>query len=118
MTRNENDGYNGWTNYETWLVKLWIDNDQGSQEHWLEAARGCAEDAAADAPWTKAERARFTLADELKDAYEDAAFDQVGTQGVFTDLLTGALGRVEWAEIAASLLEEFEDILSPEEGTE
>ena len=23
--------YNGWTNYETWNVALWIDNDQGLQ---------------------------------------------------------------------------------------
>ena len=22
------DEYSGWTNYETWNVKLWIDNDQ------------------------------------------------------------------------------------------
>ena len=24
--------YNGWTNYETWVTKLWMDNDEGSQE--------------------------------------------------------------------------------------
>jgi hypothetical protein len=30
--------YNGWTNYETWLVKLWLDNDQWSQEAMLELA--------------------------------------------------------------------------------
>ena len=28
--------YSGWTNYETWLVKLWLDNDQWSQEKMLE----------------------------------------------------------------------------------
>ena len=24
--------YNGWTNYETWAVKLWMDNEEGSYE--------------------------------------------------------------------------------------
>ena len=31
--------YNGWTNYETWAVKLWIDNEQGTQLAWQDAAR-------------------------------------------------------------------------------
>ena len=25
--------YNGWTNYETWLVSLWADNDEASYRH-------------------------------------------------------------------------------------
>ena len=27
-------GYNGWTNYETWAVALWIGNEPGSYEYW------------------------------------------------------------------------------------
>lgn len=34
MNHNE---YNGWTNYETWAVNLWIDNDGGT-ERWTERA--------------------------------------------------------------------------------
>lgn len=30
--------YNGWTNYETWLVKLWMDNEQGTQSYFQEQA--------------------------------------------------------------------------------
>lgn len=36
MTHKE---YNGWTNYETWLVKLWMDNEQGSYSYFQEEAR-------------------------------------------------------------------------------
>lgn len=35
MERKE---YSGWTNYETWNVALWMDNDQRSNEYWREQA--------------------------------------------------------------------------------
>ena len=36
--------YNGWTNYETWLVNLWMDNDPGSQQYWTEVAQDSIEE--------------------------------------------------------------------------
>lgn len=51
----EDKRYNGWVNYETWLVNLWIDNDQGEHEYWQEQTeaeikdsynRGCDRDTA------------------------------------------------------------------------
>jgi hypothetical protein len=32
------DRYNGWTNYETWCVNLWLSNDEGSSRYWNAAA--------------------------------------------------------------------------------
>jgi hypothetical protein len=32
--------YNGWTNYETWNVNLWIDNDEGTYRAKREYIRG------------------------------------------------------------------------------
>ena len=31
--------YNGWTNYATWNVALWLDNEQGSHFHFVERAK-------------------------------------------------------------------------------
>jgi len=42
MTKAE---YNGWTNYETWNVNLWIDNDQGCASYWAEHAQEAYNDA-------------------------------------------------------------------------
>ena len=41
MNKNE---YNGWTNYETWLVNLWMDNCEGSQKYWSEVAHDSVEE--------------------------------------------------------------------------
>ena len=38
--------YNGWTNYKSWLVALWLDNEQGSQEAAREMAMSCDSDMA------------------------------------------------------------------------
>ena len=39
------DGYNGWKNYETWLVALWLDNERETYEYWREEARRIRKDA-------------------------------------------------------------------------
>ena len=88
--------YNGWTNYETWAVKLWIDNEQSSQEYWLAAA--------------KLDTGRgYDLAKQLQDEHEELIPDAVnGT--VFADLLNAALGSVNWDEIARSLIKDAAEI--------
>ena len=98
--------YNGWTNYETWLVNLWMDNSEGDQAYWQERAQEAwnnAEPGRYDWQTREAEATR-ALADSLKDYHEQAASDITGIAGVFADLIGAALGSVNWQEIAEHLI--------------
>ena len=108
---NENR-YNGWTNYETWAVALWIDNDEGSQAYWRQEAehatrRSECSEQVTDGIWTSDEAARFNLADQLKEELTDAAPD-LGAS-VYSDLLQAAMDAVNWHEIAYNLIESFDE---------
>ena len=91
--------YNGWTNYETWLVNLWMDNEQGSQDYYREQARDIYDDAQAKPYLTRAEVARIHFADWLQQEHEDNR-PEMPASGVYYDLLSGALSEVNWDEIA------------------
>jgi 7-cyano-7-deazaguanine synthase in queuosine biosynthesis len=92
-------GYQGWKNYETWDVALWIDNDQGFQELIFEMGR--------DAKDTSA------FADSIKEFIEEMAPDLEAS--MFSDLLNAALGEVDWYELADSYLKEIAEMDKYEE---
>lgn len=104
--------YNGWTNYETWLVALWMDNDQGSHDAWLDRARETIATDAGKLCTTlygddKSDILREgvhvrVLADVLKDAHDDA-MPELGAS-VWADMLRGAFEDVNWHEIATGLI--------------
>ena len=103
----ETETYNGWTNYETWAVALWIDNDHGLHTCWREAAAEARQEApncrqVTEQIWTADSAARFLLADWLREEITDAA--PLDEPNLYTDLLIAALGEVNWLEIADHLL--------------
>lgn len=106
--------YNGWTNYETWAVKLWMDNEQGSYNYWNEAAQEAwneAEDKSPNQFMDRADNARLILSERLKDEYDlgsgHPVFKAAGGT-VYADLLNAALSEVNWHEIADALLEDVD----------
>ena len=102
--------YNGWTNYETWLAKLWMDNDEGSYRFWQEQADW----AIGNAPTNefaggREQEVRIYLAEMLKDHHAEMADEMLPEASVYTDLMRAALGSVNWHEIANVLIEEAQE---------
>jgi hypothetical protein len=101
--------YNGWKNYQTWVVNLWFDND-GFNEMFEEWAKECIEDNldSGDASDIRS-NAKYDLAKRIEEyADELQEMSNIQTSGMFADLLTNALGNVYWDEIAEHYTDEVE----------
>lgn len=97
--------YNGWTNYETWVTKLWMDNHRPTTQFWKDVTFGIWNTAQSNTHTTRSEYARHELAETLK---EECDYQVPDLPGPFMDLLNAALSEIDWIEIADSLLEEQE----------
>lgn len=102
----ENTKYNGWTNYATWVVNLWLSNDEGSYFYIVEQAENI-----------KANPEYFEIGDQkilkspvvklgdiIKKMIDEA--NPIGDQAnLYVDVLNHALAWVDYQEIATSYLE-------------
>jgi hypothetical protein len=82
---NEVSTYYGWTNRETWLVSLWLNNDPISYSMFSEAL-GLDTDDLEKAQW-------------LKNQIEVEMYDLPLEASLWCDLLGTALARVDWREV-------------------
>lgn len=105
--------YNGWSNYETWAVKLWLDNEEGSSRYWSDKAEEAYRDATARQHATREEVASYNLARDLKAELEEAAPD-LGAS-LWSDLLGAAMSEVDWDEIAAAYVADNRETVDEEE---
>lgn len=92
--------YNGWTNYGTWNVKLWLDNEPYTSQEMEEMAKRAIQDQRKQDYRT----AGGLLADALKDWVNDEFIPDLGAS-MAADLLGSAIGSVNWYEIAENILE-------------
>lgn len=96
MTKKE---YNGWFNYETWLVNLWFDND-GMSEYWRECAESLLKHSDRD-------DAILALSDEMKEHVEDGnpCKDQAS---FYADLMNAAISEVNFWDIAEHYFDDLD----------
>ncbi len=103
-----------WQNYETWVVGLWIDNDEPLYHEVKEMAQSAWDGAwrlSANArltgtePFTREEKACLNLSRQLQNKFEE---DKPETTGVWADLLNAALEEVNWKELAEHFLENID----------
>ena len=95
--------YDGWTNWETWLTNVWMDNDQKLYEYYGNMAR---KEVLKDK-----NSATYKLSLTLRKQFEEWMPEMVGSHigGLYLDLLNGAMREINWHEIAGHLIERVEE---------
>ena len=82
---NDKTKYNGWTNYETWLANLWINNDLALCNHLKYLVRSS--------------RSISGKASELAEMMQELLEDNTFNVSLASDLLRAAMDRIRWSEI-------------------
>jgi hypothetical protein len=90
---SDTEGYNGWINYPTWAVNLWLSNDEGLYSDTTDLVQRL-----------KAAEDEHALADYLKSWVTDDLAPDLGATFA-ADLFGYALDQVDWDEIANAWLE-------------
>ena len=102
----EDKGYNGWTNYETWAVALWIDNKQGTAERALEMAQEYAAEPTIN-KLTGRDQTAYQLGKAIREWVEEEMLPAIGEASLQADLLGAAVSEVNWYEIAEHYLSDL-----------
>lgn len=89
--KTQEQKYNGWTNYETWNVQLWLDNEEADADEMRRLAKENKKDP-------------HELAGKIQDYIVDSSpLDEVAS--LYADLLNAAFSNVNWYEIAEHWLD-------------
>jgi hypothetical protein len=92
--------YNGYKNYSTWCVSLWLGLDVHDYRHWCKRAEELREVSDGDMEHYSVD----ILVREIR--YDVMGKIPLGDGSMYHDLLCSALGSVDWEEVANTFLEE------------
>lgn len=82
--------YNGWKNYETWNVNLWLNNDEGLYNQFSKIIKDL-----------KSKNYSYPLEKYVRDEVESMVLDEFESNGKFGDLDSrDELNAVDFEEIA------------------
>jgi len=77
--------YNGWSNRETWLASLWLNNDPANYSMLTEA--------------TELDASNFEKAEWLESQLTVDMYDLGIEASLWSDLISTAFARVNWCEV-------------------
>ncbi len=83
--------YNGWSNRETWLASLWLNNDEYNYKLLTDIL--------------ELNLSSSNKAKKLQELVEDQMYDLELGANLFRDLLATALSKVDWLEVIKSNLD-------------
>lgn len=90
--------YNGYTNYETWVVALHINNDSYTQDYFKDAVMTALSDNEGDK-----EESINCIINTIETWLEDNSPE---VEGVYADLLNAAISEVDEYDIATTMVGE------------
>jgi hypothetical protein len=96
--------YNGWTNYETWLTNLWLDQEPYTTETISNTCLGLM------GSWEEKNDIDWRLANVIKDIVEEWIDLSEIENGFILDLIRGAISEVNFREIAGHFYDELKEL--------
>ena len=101
----KNTGYNGYTNYPTWLVALHINSNQLMQGYVFEIWEMGNQD---DCDW-----GLYDYGQALKEWFDelnDAVSERIPNSHLINDLMNATLSEVNWRELAEHFADDYKEI--------